>query len=122
MKISRSHSIIIDEIIDYISQDRPSWRRRAKSLVEQFEQLLDRYHPALDNALARVHRRPFPKPPRPLYLSIFRGTIDFPAHRLPSVRRSWSLIDLGGVYEEDRFQRGVLVPKLRRANSTNALE
>lgn len=112
---------MLDEIREYIGQDQPSWRRKAKSLVQQFQRLLERRHPGLHNILGQLHRRLVPKPIQPLYTSVMTGSIGITTRRLPGIRKSWSLIDLKAVHEGGDISKSELGGALKRSNSHNAL-
>ncbi|KAJ3038756.1 hypothetical protein HDV00_000330 [Rhizophlyctis rosea] len=85
---------------EYITEDSPSWRKKAKTQVRKFNHMLRDQYPSYETILGRAHRRPFPQPVQPKYLSTQAGSIIDRPKRIPNLRKSWSEIDLR-VFHED---------------------
>ncbi|KAJ3011207.1 hypothetical protein HKX48_006972 [Thoreauomyces humboldtii] len=118
----RPYGTLKDSIREYISEDRPSWKRAARELVRNFRNILQDCHPDFHNILGRLHRRPFPRRIQPLYLSEHTGSIDPRPRRLPNLRKSWSLPDLQLIARaEDRGSTAEATQTLRRSNSFGAV-
>ncbi|KAI8593918.1 hypothetical protein BDZ88DRAFT_401957 [Geranomyces variabilis] len=117
---NNSYGTIKDSIIDYIREERPSWRRIARDLVATFRGLLEDCHPEFHQLLANLHRRPFPRPPRLTYLSIHTHSVIHREPRVPLVRKSWSLPDMRALARReiaDADPQMVVKNGLRRSNS-----
>ncbi|KAJ3048385.1 hypothetical protein HK097_010621 [Rhizophlyctis rosea] len=125
-----SHHDALSSAREYITEDSPSWRRKAKTLVRKFTRILRDQHPGYEQTLARIHRRPFPTPVQPKYLSPQAGSIIDRQPRICSLRKAWSLVDLRIFHSETtdaelshlgRKSTPDDPPKLVRSNSYNVL-
>ncbi|KAJ3176758.1 hypothetical protein HDU87_004897 [Geranomyces variabilis] len=122
---SDPYGTIKDSIIDYIREERPSWKRIARDLVATFRGLLEDCHPEFHQLLANLHRRPFPRPPRLTYLSIHTHSVIHREPRVPLVRKSWSLPDMRALARReiaDADPQMVERTGLRRSNSFGAFQ
>ncbi|KAI9102454.1 hypothetical protein DFS34DRAFT_609210 [Phlyctochytrium arcticum] len=117
-------------LLEYVTEQDPTWRRKAKSLVQRFQVLLDRHHPNLVNALGQLHRQPHRRAPQAIYLSMQTGNIIPRTKRaLEGLRRSWSMVDLARAAEEEKggvaagrnHISGATSGQLRRSNSFAAI-
>ncbi|KND02215.1 uncharacterized protein SPPG_09051 [Spizellomyces punctatus DAOM BR117] len=118
---SISKSQLRASIREYITQDTPTWRRKAKDLVKQFQSILEMQHPNLIALLGHFHRRPVPKPAQPVYISSHSGTIISRSAKVPNLRASWSMLDLRQFSKMENEEEESKQRVLKRSNSSGVL-